>query len=564
MSNGKHLHKDGLNLNPDSRKALLELAKRKQLEGWIKNPMLWLRDRLGEPACYFKWDLFKAYYSHDWDGDKNPIYNLWTRLGQSAYYGNIHQLDKVTNNYALESATGTSKTFFLARLVYWFLDCFPNSLVVTTAPSESQLKVNLWAEIGRLMPQIKKAYPHAKKWQMRLVLDDSKTNNKLEDSHHAVGFVTGTTANADSENKARGFHRKYMLIILEEATGIPPSILNAFLNTATGTTNFIVAVGNPNNEHDTLHQFSTNPSTFAQRISGYDFPNVVLKKEIFGGAVSTSSIASRAEQYGKDSQFFKRMVRGISPTEASDALIQKSWFDGLRKPIGSIELDHTQPALGVDVANSIAGDKAACIYGTSNVVTHIQDFQCSNATHLAYNILYPVPYLSSKGYEIYGIPTAESMGILDSDYIGVDAVGVGVATINAFKDEGREVTGLQGGQWEEVIPVHEVQVANELKEVPLYKFPNLRTQMFWELREDIRQKNVFFDLPEEDFKRLVKELTVIKYSTEGNTIKLESKTKIKTRLMGESPNLADSAAYWNWSRKGYRVYDALPAAILGG
>lgn len=545
------------------RAALEEMAKRARFERWRRNPLLWVTERLGEDIKDYCWSAMEGYDAHKWDGDINPLAQAWQVLGDS--YGETIDKGQPEFKYvAIESATGCGKTRWLARLVFWFLDCFPNSLVVTSAPSDTQLKMGLWAEISMLYPRIKELRPHSAKWQLRLAMqpdiaDDTmsaaeKARNQ-QNAWHAIGFTTGVKADETSSNKARGFHRKNMLIILEECTGIPLPILTAFQNTSTGNTNYIVAVGNPDNEFDTLHQFSIQPDCRSFRVSAFDFPNIVLKTEVFAGAVTQGSINSRALNYGEGSPLYNAMVRGISPSQSADALIRSEWLDNV---IGK-EFPQNDPltdcynGVGVDVANSPDGDKACLAFGRQNKLEEVQEFHCDNATHLAYNLVYDEAELMNKGYTDYHTKTIHDFDI-DPQCVGVDAVGVGVATINAFKDLDITVTPLQGGCWDEAIPKEIVNVAGKDTEKPMYRFSNLRGQMAWELREDIRLGKIAIHITDQEVMlQLKRELCIPKYATKGNYIEIESKEQIKKRLGGKSPNIFDAVMYWNWVRKGYRM-----------
>lgn len=546
-----------------ARQAKLELAKRAQFERWRKNPIAWVAERLGEDPKDFVWSMHEGYENHKWDGDVNPLAQAWQVFGDA--YRSVSEGKNPEYKYAaIESATGCAKTYTLARIVFWFLDCFPNSLVITSAPSETQLKMGLWSEITMLFPKIKELRHHSQKWQLRLAMqpdvqDDSLSEaekEKLKQSAwHAFAFTTGVKADEESSNKARGFHRKNMMIILEECTGIPLPILTAFQNTSTGNTNFILAVGNPDNEFDTLHQFAMQPDCKNVRISALDFPNIVLKSEKYAGAVTQSSIDSRALNYGEGSPLYNAMVRGISPAQSADALIRSEWIDLiLNKEFADTDpLTDCYNAVGVDVANSIDGDKACLAWGKQNTLREVQEFQCDNATHLAYNLIWDEAELMSRGYTDYHTSTMQDYGV-DSQCVGVDAVGVGVATINAFKDEDMQVTPLQGGVWTEVIPKELVSLAGKEDERPMYRFSNLRGQMAWELREDIRLGKIAIHISDPAILLKVKrELCLPKYSTKGNYIEIESKDQIKKRLGGKSPNIFDAIMYWNWTRKGYRI-----------
>lgn len=490
------------------------------------------------------------------------------------YYG--FELDGnnlyLMSNFVVTHNTG--KTYCLARIVLWFLDCFDNSLVLTTCPSENQLKGGLWSEISMLYPKIKKLRPNSQKWQLKLAMEwninDSMTEEEKtlarSNAWQATGFITGTSSNKESEDKARGFHRKFMLIILEECTGIPPSIITALQNTCTGNTNFIIGVGNPNNEFDALHQFSIQKDCFAIRASSLDHPNIVNQNEMFAGAITQSSINSRSDNYGESSPLWQAMVRGISPAQSTDSLIKMEWIE---KCVNTENTDDpkvsSQNAVGVDVANSTDGDKASLVFGELNTIKAVFEFQCENATHLAYNLYMDSTALGIKGYCDYEVPVLDDYNI-NAQFVGVDSVGVGVATVNAFVDDNFRVQSLSGGQWTEVIPKEERWEAGKKILAPMYRFQNLRGQMYWELREDIRRGFINIDLGDDKvmLAQLCKELCIPKFEASNSMITIEGKENIKKRLGGKSPNVADAVVYWNWVRKGYRAENRGFAAFLGG
>lgn len=549
---------------------LAKIAKLRQ-EIYRRQPLRWLGERLGEDPKSFKWsDWGSKYEDHVWDGNKDPLAQAWQTFADS--YIDVQEGRLPTWKYVgVESATGTGKTYWLARLVVWFLDVFENSLVVTSAPSETQLKLGLWSEISMLYPKIKRIRKSAQLYKLRLAMDEQKGKIEFEtdddlylsESWHAVGFITGASADEQSSNRARGFHRKNMLIILEEATGIPDSILTAFQNTSTGNMNFILAVGNPDNEFDTLHRFCGQKDTRNFRISAFDYPNIVFQKEIYSGAITQSSINSRTDLYGEDSPLWQAMVRGISPAQSESSLIKLEWIKQCIDTDWEDDID-SQPAVGVDVANSINGDKASVAYGQANHLIKVKEFQCPNATHLAYNLYMDDAELLSRGYRVYKLDKLYDYDI-EGEYVGIDAVGVGVATVNAFLDDDFNVVSLQGGEWKDAIPSEVRWVGGKKQEVPRYRFANLRTQMYWELREDLRNRKINIKIDDKVLlDQIKKELAIPKIKGNDGVLTLEGKEEIKKRLGGKSPNVADAIVYWNWSRKGYNKHKFKMMAISAG
>lgn len=525
--------------------------------------MLWVKDRLGENPRSYEWSKYGgAYANHEWDGDEDPLAAFWNVVA-NAYKQSSEGMLPDYRIAGLEAATGTGKTFLLARIVYWFLDCFPNSLVITSAPTQAQMKIGLWGEISKLMPKVKRHHPTANLYSMRLMMKDTtammastSVNKEYEDDFFdgwkAMAYVAGTTQDEESAVKARGLHRKQMLIVLEECSGMPWSVVNAFQNTCTGSMNYIIAVGNPNNKQDSLNLLIRQKNAKGFRVSAYDHPNLVLKEEVIAGAVSYVSVKDREDVYGKDSLLYDAMVRGISPEQSNAALIKGEWIDWADMhgdkfdPKDESELDQdSYDAVGIDVSNSENGDKACVIYGDGNRVWFVKEFFCPNASHLAMNFMEDDFTLEDEGVSVFGLPKFDDHPV-HPECVGVDAVGVGISTVNKFLEYQYDVVALMGGgsQMDEAVPEDD-------NGKPVYKFQNLRSQMYWQLREDFRHRNIILDIPDRElYKRVKNELMIPQFIMSDKAISIEGKQHIKKRL-GKSPNVADGIVYWNWVRLGH-------------
>jgi hypothetical protein len=533
---------------------LREAFRRKQYLVYQKNPLAWAQDVLGEDPKFYKWSLHEGYENHKWDGSKDPIWGAWNCLAKKQWA-------------SLQAATGTSKTFSAARVAFWFLDCFEDALVVTSAPKESQLTLNLWGEISKIKDKMKEVRPYMYQTKLSIKMEGLNEDSPFRETHQMIGFVAGVGADEESATKAQGFHRKNMLFICEEMAGMNSAVVTAFKNTCTGENNLIFALGNPDSETDELHKFSLLPNVHDFRISAYDYPNVVLGKELYAGAVTRGSIERRRVEYGEDSALFQSRVRGMTPKDDENSLIRASWVDYAdihSDSFGNVPKDgEGYNGCGVDVAQSENRDKAAVTFFESNELVRLDEFECNNATHLAYNLFMADADLMEKGYIKMPTGKIDDYMIMD-DCIGVDTVGIGVATLNAFVDWGHNVVSLSGGAWtdEGIIPL---EYDDKGKEKPLYKFANLRSQMYWEAREDLRAGKLRIALKDRAlFERLKKELSVIRFALSDNAVAVEKKEAIKKRLGGKSPNLADAFVYGNWVRKAYRLQSfGLPMAFGG-
>ncbi|KAA0255567.1 MAG: hypothetical protein EDM75_10500 [Chlorobiota bacterium] len=491
-----------------------QAIEEKRLAVYQRDPLLYFEERLGIRRETIDWTMIPEYRDHKWDGTPNPFMAIVEGLMENRWVG-------------VESATGTGKTHFGALVVLWFLECFRNSVVVTTAPKQDQLTLHIWKEISKLYPKFGKGEYTSLKLRM----------NPGKDDWLAVGFVAGIKANEESNTKAQGFHAEHMLIILEETPGVPLPIINAFENTSVAPHNLILAFGNPDHQLDSLHRFCMMPKVKHVRISAYDHPNLVLGNPMFiPGATSQEGVNRIISKFGDGSPMALSRTRGISPEQPSDALIRIEW---IMQAVENFKIREPENlslpgewALGVDVANSEMGDKAAITMGIGAVCLSCEDFQCPDANQL--------------GHQVYRL--IKEKGI-NEKRVGVDGVGVGAGTVNTLREYGLRWKGinLQGG-------ASPVKLHGKAEQ-----FNNLRSQMWWQAREDLRNGEIAMPNDTE----LIADLSAPKFETNNKVIIVEGKEEIKKRL-GRSPNKGDSFVYWNWVRvKRGGLGEARPVAGIG-
>lgn len=474
-------------------------------------PVRWAVEKLGIPAESIIWSMNEGYEDHVWDGTPDPLAELARAIARGEDTG-------------VESATGTGKTYELGWLALWFCACFEDSLVITTAPKEGQLTTQLWKEIGRHWPKFKAAYPNAETVQLRVRMKPGKED---QETWAIVGYACGVEAGAQSATRAQGFHAPHMLIMTEETPGIDQAVMTAFENTCTGTHNIRLAVGNPDHQLDTLHRFCTSPGVTHIRISALDHPNVVSGKDVIPGACSRKSIERAKRNWGEGSPMYESRVRGVSPKQAVNALIRLDWCEAAAARWEKTKNISGFPALGVDVAQSENGDKAAIAKWNGARLESVTAFQCPNATDL--------------GTDVHTIMKAEG---IPASSVGVDSVGIGAATVNELaRLTTTGVRALSGGM--PAMPGGQKDNDGTTWEwVPdANNFNNLRSQMYWQLREDLRLGRV--SLPPDPL--LFRELTTPTFEPVNGKVQVESKQAIKKRL-GNSPDRADAVVYGNWVR----------------
>lgn len=490
-------------------------------------PVEWMIDLLGIAPERVMWSLLPEYERHTWDGTPDPLVAIAESIARF-------------EDVAVESGTGLQKTFNAAALALWFLATHEDALVITTAPKADQLAEQMWKEIGAMWSRFRAHYPAATRASLRIRL---KPGTDEQEKWAAIGWACGVRASEESTTRAQGFHARFMLWLLEEMAAIPRPTLNAAIGTSTAPENVILGQGNPDNQHDTLHTFAKMPGVKPVRISALDHPNVVTGRTVVPGAQSRRGIDRLASLWGLNDPMYDSRVRGISPAQAADALIKLQWcHDAARlketDPERYAKLLQGPMALGVDAAQSEAGDKAAIAKGTGAVLMEVNAFPCPNATKLGRQV-----------YFDHIVPER-----IRPEHVGVDPVGVGAATVNALNEltPGCEhaprtfVQQLGGG----MAPVPRTRRAEDGQKYDwaddANRFLNLRAQMGWQLREDLRLGLIALPWDEE----LFEELIAVKWADEKHAgrVYLEPKEEVIARL-GRSPNKADAVMYWNWVRK---------------
>lgn len=499
------------------------------------DPIGWARDVLGIPEWMTRWSLLPEYDGHQWDGTPDPLVVIAERIASGRDVG-------------VESGTGVGKTFLGGWLAPWFLVCFRDAIVVTTAPKEDQLTLHLWKELNANFAKLARAYPSLTRAHLRLrarppeIDEDEHSQDKWAVIGYACGVDAETSAmgGQGAASRAKGFHAQYLLVITEETQGIQPAVMTSLSNTCTGDHNLRLGFGNPESQSDSLHTFCTSPGVVQVRISALDHPNVVTGRDVIPGAVGRKSITKRRAEYGEDSPLYDAQVRGISPAQAAEALIRREWLERSAARYGDPEYRKGKGARGVDVANSLNGDRAAIARGLGRCLLEVVAFQCPDSNQL--------------GRDVYSEIQRDRV---DPGHVGVDPVGVGAGCMNELNRlTGWRAEALNGGA-SPVTSQTKGKNGESYEWVPdANLFDNLRSQMHWQLREDLRTGEIA--LPNDA--QLFREAVLPRFRVVNGKTRVEPKDDIRKRLGGKSPDKFDALVLWNWVRP--RELTPPPAAPL--
>ena len=385
---------------------------------------------------------------------------------------------------SIMSGRGTGKDAFLAWCIIWFLCCFPHSLVPCTAPSAHQLRDVLWKEINKWLRQSK-----VKDW---LVWQTDKVY--FRESEGKEWFAVGRTANPKSSideqtETLSGFHEEYMMVGIDEASGIPEAVFTPLEGTMTGKVNFMMLIFNP-----------TRSSGFAidSQFNGRNRWICLQWNAEDSEIVSRESIEDKAAKYGKESNYYRINVSGLPPVADSDTLIPWDWVIEAVERDTILPMDTDEMVFGFDVG--AGGDSSIIIRRTGNFVEEIHSNDSPDSEVL----------------------TNWALGLIfkyEPKMVFVDSIGWGWGVAGNLKERCRS----------EIISVNVHESASEDN-----RFKRLRDELWWRLRERFEKKDI--KIPNDD--ELIAQLTTIKYDEKDGKVKVEGKRELRSRGI-ESPNKAD-------------------------
>lgn len=442
------------------------VAAQKQIRRWRKGgPALFAVEALGIPA---KWDEKTKTGVLDWQWKASELLVERRRL-------------------SVRSGHGVGKSAFLSWTILWFMTCYFPCKVPCTAPSSHQLSDVLWAELAMWHRKYEQRHP-ALGGQFEWTVDEFRMKDAPKES-----FAAARTARAEKPEALQGFHSENLLILVDEASGVPDIIFEVGQGALSSEGSFAVLTSNPTRLSgfffDTHHKMRERWATLA--VNGEDCPLV--------GQQFREDIA---HQYGRMSAVYSVRVRGDFPSAEDDVVIPLHLCEAAKvrvvEPFGPI-------VWGVDVAR-FGVDRTTLIKRCDNAVLE---------KHKAWG----------------GVDTMQTAGRIYAEWLDtpieqrpitilVDVIGIGAGVCDRLTEIG--------------LPVSGVNVAEEASIADQYN--RLRDELWFMARKFLEKKHC--KLADDD--TLIAELSLPKYTfTSNGKLKVESKDELKKRYP-QSPDVADA------------------------
>lgn len=450
---------------------------------------------------------------------QDPIFFVEHALGHYTWSKQREILRSVAENEktAVRACHGSSKTYTAAELVTWFLNYFDDSKIITTAPTFTQIKNLLWAEINE-------AYRTS-----RIELEGECLTTLVKTDradHYGIGFST------DQPARAEGWHAPNILFIFDEAKGIPQWLWDSVRGLLTGgfcrwlviSTTDGVEVGenyyrifdDPKSDWNKIAISSyDSPFLTGEKFKYIDIPDLehpeyFRRKEIDPNELNIQ-IANQKyiddceKEWGKESVLFLTKVLGEIADQGTDTIIKlsqvKKMFENYNDPNFS---DEGQKEAGVDVARG--GDDDTLFYRRKGLKQFKKKTIISKELPPQAKLVYIANELE------------DFVGHDKEMLIKIDDTGVGGGLTDIMESRGYNI-----------MPMNFQSTSNFPD-----KYPNIISEMWFETARQIDQ------IACEESERLKTELVNRKYDidTKGRRV-VEPKKKYKERGF-RSPDDADA------------------------
>lgn len=312
-----------------------------------------------------------------------------------------------------------------------------------------------------------------------------------------------TKATPEQQGEAlAGRHEDHMLIVIDEASGIPDPVFKPIEKTLTGKLNLVFMIFNPTqNTGFAIRSQNEHASKWVcKHWSGLDSENV------------TRASISNLAVYGKDSPDYRIGVLGQPPLADSRALIPYPW---IQAAIGREFDNEGDPIMGAaDVGGG--GDASVCGYRKGGRV-------------------YPPKVHHSKDTMATADWVLECADEMEFDVCHIDIVAIGRGVYDYCRRQRRIFR-----------PADARATASDEK-----RWANMRAEVAWRVREQFEQGLI--SLPEpvdprdsnDPIVRLIRELGAIKFPEGNGPMQLPGKKELRKQL-GFSTDFFDwlMMTYW--------------------
>lgn len=478
-----------------------------------------------------------------WARDKDIL--LWSKQQEIMLALEDH------NRVAVRSCHDSGKSFVAAVISSRWLDGHPQgqARIVTTAPTMTQVRGILWVEINQLHERANLA-------------------GRVNQTEWWIGSYLAGIGRKPSDYRPeafQGLHARWVLIVIDEASGVSASLIDAAETLATNVNAKILMIGNPDDPQSEFAKIHAEPVKYGYhtiKISAWDTPNFTAEKDVLlaHGAqgellsevlLSPQWVESRRRVWGVDHPFWASKVEAEFPSQDANAIVRIHDILAAQVPFADRDSPngHTLVAptsLGVDVAGSETGDET--------VIRLLID-GCRVASEWRVRTTNP-----SEIADLVDMAQMQS----GAHIVNIDSIGIGWGVVGLVRE--RFAARFVGNSSAAPVVVALNSASSPTTAQAKTMYGNLRAQLWWEFGRMAFQKG-HVDTSEADNRlELEAQLLMPRYFINKGKIWVEAKDEIRKRL-GRSPDNADALIYSTYQSKSAgiaRIASGRNATLLGG
>ena len=462
------------------------------------------------------------------------------------YQENIISAVDLNDRIAIAACHDVGKSFLMARLALAFLSLNKNSKVITTAPTYNQVQRILWSEI-------RSAYNKSK---IPLGGTMNQTEWTIAPDWFAIGFTPKNELTNDqgqgTQSNFQGFHADKLLVIFDEATGIPPNIWTMAEGLLTSANVKFVAIGNPTSKNSEFYNCFKSKSWTKIKINCFDSPNLKANNILNVQDIEREiqKIKSMSDNDAKEYLNAYKIIRPYLLT--AKWVIENSMKWGIEHPLTVSKILGDFPEINDNSLVSLGMVERAqlreCKTSSSDRKTIGVDVARFGADSTVLTAMHGLKQLSRKemrkldALEVSGEVINLSREIGGADIIVIDETGVGGGVVDLLRDASNKAILPRSC---DVRGVHFGAACEGDSEKE--KYVNVKARMFDLLREDLKNDEQGLSLLNESI--YLEELPSIIYRfDQKGRMYIESKDEFKKRTGRKSPDSADSLALANYGR----------------
>lgn len=426
------------------------------------------------------------------------------------------------------SCHSSGKSLVSSVLACWWVAVHPpgSAIVVSTAPTYRQVNAILWEEIRK----------HHRTAQLNGIplpgnvtgADEWKLGNG-----QIVGF--GRKPKDGDSHAFQGIHRRYVLVVIDEAAGVPEELWTGVEAITTTANSRILAIGNPDDRQTTFGDVYEEDRYSALwhriRIPAGQTPNFTgepVPDPLPDVLVQKSWVADRYTAWGEDDARYQSKVDAKFPSTNAMGLFGEPLLAQAFLEDGEDVPDKGPLRIGVDVAR-FGDDKTVVAARRGRHCWIAESWQGMDTVNSADQVMAIAAECAV---------TDDKNRVAEQVEIRVDSVGVGAGVIDTLAAKRQQMILREGKCW------FDVREMNGAAKVPTTLggsttgYGNARAWWHDQLKHQMRSNNVKLSYHEQ----LRDELRQVRMRYSTGRMYIVSKEEMR-REGKKSPDFSDAVVY---------------------